>query len=126
MNISATQFDGKDIRRVYDEASETWWFSVVGVVQVLTESRSARRYWSDLKRKLAQEAGSEQLSEKIVQLNFLLPVLRLGWLGEWTPINPFQNLSSFTPHEFCSGFVILRSHLLLIAKATSRTNSGPL
>jgi hypothetical protein len=48
MNISATQFDGKDIRRVYDEASETWWFSVVGVVQVLTESRSARRYWSDL------------------------------------------------------------------------------
>jgi hypothetical protein len=68
MNISATQFDGKDIRRVYDEASETWWFSVVDVVQVLTDSRSARRYWSDLKRKLAQEAGSEQLYEKIVQL----------------------------------------------------------
>ena len=68
MNISAAQFDGKDIRRVYDEASETWWFSVVDVVQVLTDSSNARRYWSDLKRKLAQEAGSEQLYEKIVQL----------------------------------------------------------
>jgi len=68
MNISAAHFDGKDIRRVYDEASETWWFSVVDVVQVLTDSSSARRYWSDLKRKLAQEAGSEQLYEKIVQL----------------------------------------------------------
>ncbi|PUE50984.1 hypothetical protein B9Z47_04525 [Limnohabitans sp. 2KL-1] len=68
MNIAATHFDGKDIRRVYDEASETWWFSVVDVVQVLTDSSSARRYWSDLKRKLAQEAGSNQLYEKIVQL----------------------------------------------------------
>jgi hypothetical protein len=68
MNIAAAHFDGKDIRRVYDEASETWWFSVVDVVQVLTDSSSARRYWSDLKRKLAQEAGSNQLYEKIVQL----------------------------------------------------------
>lgn len=68
MNIAATHFDGKDIRRVYDEASETWWFSVVDVVQVLTDSSNARRYWSDLKRKLAQEAGSNQLYEKIVQL----------------------------------------------------------
>jgi DNA-damage-inducible protein D len=68
MNISAAQFDGKAIRRVYDEASETWWFSVVDVVQALTDSSNSRRYWSDLKRKLAQEAGSEQLYEKIVQL----------------------------------------------------------
>ncbi|PUE21277.1 Bro-N domain-containing protein [Limnohabitans sp. WS1] len=68
MNIAAAHFDGKDIRRVYDEASETWWFSVVDVVQVLTDSSNARRYWSDLKRKLAKEAGSEQLYEKIVQL----------------------------------------------------------
>lgn len=37
MNISAAQFDGKAIRRVYDEARETWWFSVVDVVQVLTD-----------------------------------------------------------------------------------------
>ena len=63
-----SQFDGQSIRRVFDEDSETWWFSVIDVVQVLTESKSAKRYWSDLKRKLAQEAGSSQPYEEIVQL----------------------------------------------------------
>ncbi|MDZ7938439.1 MAG: Bro-N domain-containing protein [Rhodoferax sp.] len=68
MKIMPTDFDGQSIRRVFDEDSETWWFSVVDVVQVLTESKSAKRYWSDLKRKLAQEAGSEQPYEEIVPL----------------------------------------------------------
>jgi len=73
MKILPTEFDGQAIRRVYDETTETWWFSVIDVVQVLTESNNARRYWSDLKRKLAQEAGSEQLYEKIVQLKLTAP-----------------------------------------------------
>lgn len=68
MKISPAQFDGQSIRRVYDEATDTWWFSVVDVVQVLTDSNNARRYWSDLKRKLAQEAGTEQPYEEIVRL----------------------------------------------------------
>ena len=68
MKILPAEFDGQSIRRVYDEAAEVWWFSVVDVVQVLTESKSAKRYWSDLKRKLAQEAGSAQPYEEIVQL----------------------------------------------------------
>lgn len=73
MKILPTRFDGRDIRRVYDEATDTWWFSVIDVVQVLTDSSNARRYWSDLKRKLAQEAGSEQPYEKIVQLKLPSP-----------------------------------------------------
>jgi DNA-damage-inducible protein D len=68
MKILPTDFDGQSIRRVFDEATEIWWFSVVDVVQVLTQSKSAKRYWSDLKRKLAQEVGSEQPYEEIVQL----------------------------------------------------------
>lgn len=68
MKVSPASFDGQSIRRVFDEATETWWFSVIDVVQVLTESKSAKRYWSDLKRKLAQEAGSGQPYEEIVQL----------------------------------------------------------
>ncbi|MEY4589963.1 MAG: hypothetical protein RL497_2039 [Pseudomonadota bacterium] len=71
MNILPTDFDGQAIRRVYDEETETWWFSVIDVVQVLTQSSNANRYWSDLKRKLAQEAGSEQPYEKIVRLKML-------------------------------------------------------
>jgi DNA-damage-inducible protein D len=73
MKILPTEFDGKSFRRVYDEATETWWFSVIDVVQVLTKSTYANRYWSDLKRKLAQEAGSEQPYEKIVRLKLTAP-----------------------------------------------------
>ena len=43
------EFDGHAIPRVYDEATETRWFSVIDVVQVLTDSANARRYGSDLK-----------------------------------------------------------------------------
>jgi DNA-damage-inducible protein D len=64
MNIAAAQFDGKDIRRVYDEPSETWWFSVVDVVQVLTlqaDYQTARKYWNKLKNRLDKE-GSESVT----------------------------------------------------------------
>ncbi len=73
MKIPPTNFDGQAIRRLYDEDTETWWFSVIDVVQVLTDSTYANRYWSDLKRKLAQEAGSEQAYEKIVRLKLTAP-----------------------------------------------------
>jgi len=54
-------FEEHEIRRVYDEASETWWFSVVDIVQVLTQAidyQAARKYWKVLKGRLDKE-GSE-------------------------------------------------------------------
>lgn len=59
-------FEDKKIRTVWDDLREEWYFSVVDIIAVLTESAVPRRYWSDLKRKLGAE-GSE-LYEKIVQL----------------------------------------------------------
>lgn len=59
-------FEGKQIRRLWDDRSEKWYFSVVDVVSVLTGSSIPRRYWSDLKISLKNE-GSE-VYEKIVQL----------------------------------------------------------
>ncbi len=59
-------FEDKKIRTQWDAEKEDWYFSVVDVVAVLTESKIPRNYWSDLKRKLKQE-GSE-LHEEIVQL----------------------------------------------------------
>ena len=73
MKILPTAFDGQPIRRVYDEETEVWWFSVIDVVQVLTESTNANRYWSDLKRKLAEESGTAQPYEKIVRLKLQAP-----------------------------------------------------
>jgi len=59
-------FESKRIRSVWVEKEEKWYFSVVDVIEVLTESDRHRKYWSDLKSKLAKE-GSE-LSAKIGQL----------------------------------------------------------
>ena len=59
-------FEGLKIRIVWDDEKEKYFFSIVDVIQVLTDSNIPRRYWSDLKRKLAAE-GSE-VYEKIVQL----------------------------------------------------------
>ncbi|MBC5583899.1 phage antirepressor protein [Eggerthella sp. NSJ-70] len=59
-------YEDSRIRALWNDDEEEWYFSVVDVVAVLTESSNPRRYWSDLKRKL-QEEGS-QLYDKIVQL----------------------------------------------------------
>ncbi|HZJ84877.1 MAG TPA: hypothetical protein VFD02_04910 [Syntrophomonadaceae bacterium] len=56
----------KRIRTAWDEEGEEWYFSVVDVVGVLTDSKEPRRYWSDLKIKLKNEGN--QLYDKIVQL----------------------------------------------------------
>lgn len=58
-------FEEHAIRRVYDEASETWWFSVVDIVQVLTQQpdyQAARNYWKVLKNRLSKE-GSESVTK---------------------------------------------------------------
>jgi DNA-damage-inducible protein D len=54
------------IRRQWHDGR--WFFSVVDVVAVLTDSDTPRRYWSDLKRKLANVEGFSELYAKIVQL----------------------------------------------------------
>ncbi len=59
-------FEDKQIRSVWNSEQEDYYFSVVDVIEALTESSRARKYWSDLKRKLKEE-GSE-LSEKVGQL----------------------------------------------------------
>ena len=53
-------FEGHEIRRSFDEATETWWFSVVDIVQVLTQqpdSKTARKYWNKLKERLGKEGS---------------------------------------------------------------------
>lgn len=65
MKILPTEFDGKPIRRVYDEETETWWFSVIDVVQVLTQQvdyQAARKYWNKLKERLVTE-GSQLVTD---------------------------------------------------------------
>ena len=59
-------FESNQVRTVWNEEEEQWYFSVVDVIEVLAGTDRGRKYWSDLKAKLKKE-GSE-LSEKIGQL----------------------------------------------------------
>ncbi len=62
-------FEEKKVRTVWDDETEEWYFSIIDVVEVLTDTDRPRKYWNDLKKKLKLE-GSE-LSEKIGQLKLL-------------------------------------------------------
>lgn len=59
-------FEGKEIRSVWDSEKEDYYFSVVDVINVLTESPRPRKYWNALKTKLDNEGS--QLSSKLGQL----------------------------------------------------------
>jgi hypothetical protein len=59
-------FNQKTVRRHWDADQELWYFSIVDVVEILTESPRPRKYWNALKTKLKEE-GSE-LSQKVGQL----------------------------------------------------------
>src|ERR1700733_61661 len=65
MNNSLVPFEGQSIRRAYDEKTETWYFSVVDIIQVLTQQpdfQAARNYWKVLKNRLSKE-GSESVTK---------------------------------------------------------------
>ena len=58
-------FEGYKIRRLYDEKTETWFFSVVDIVQALIQQpdfQAARNYWKVLKNRLNKE-GSETVTK---------------------------------------------------------------
>ena len=61
---SLTVFEDYNIRRVYDEKSEIWYFSVVDIIQALIQQpnyQTARKYWNKLKERLSKE-GSQTVT----------------------------------------------------------------
>lgn len=57
-------FEEYNIRRLYDEKSETWFFSVIDIIQALTQQvdyQTARKYWNKLKERLKKE-GNESVT----------------------------------------------------------------
>ena len=60
VKIMPAIFEEREIRRLYDEKTETWFFSVVDIIQVLTQQpdyQAARNYWKVLKNRLAKEGS---------------------------------------------------------------------
>ncbi|WP_392420003.1 Bro-N domain-containing protein [Capnocytophaga canis] len=69
MENSIKIFEQRKVRSQWDEQQEKWWFSIVDVIEVLTESPNPRKYWSVLKTRLKKE-GSE-LATNCSQLKML-------------------------------------------------------
>ena len=63
-------FENKRIRTAWDEEKEQWYFSVVDVVGVLTESdyQTARKYWKNIKSRMLREGANFQLVTDCYQL----------------------------------------------------------
>jgi hypothetical protein len=62
---SLAVFEGKRIRRHYNEATNTWYFSIIDIVQVFIQQpdyQAARKYWNKLKERLKKE-GSESVTK---------------------------------------------------------------
>ena len=64
-------FEKQPVRAVWDEEGERWWFSVVDIVGVLTDSPNPRKYWSVLKTRLKQEGN--ETATNCSQLKLLMP-----------------------------------------------------
>ncbi len=64
MHNDLSMFEEHQIRRIYDEETESWLFSVIDIVKVLTtqaDYQTARKYWNKLKERLLKE-GNESVT----------------------------------------------------------------
>lgn len=59
-------FKGKEVRQVFH--NNEWFFSIVDVIEAVTESPSPSRYWSELKKQLSEDEGFSELFGNIEQL----------------------------------------------------------
>jgi len=64
-------FENRQVRTVWNEEEEEWYFSIVDVVAVLTDSPNPRKYWSVLKTRLKQEGN--ETATNCSQLKLLMP-----------------------------------------------------
>lgn len=72
--ISIRFFDDREVRAVWDEKNNKWWFSVLDIIAVLADQddyKKARNYWKYLKAKLKKE--NSQVVSDTTQLKLLAP-----------------------------------------------------
>lgn len=61
MKTDISIFEEAKIRRVYDEKTEIWYFSIVDIIRILTDSVNPQAYWRKLKERLKRE-GNESVT----------------------------------------------------------------
>lgn len=58
-------FEDQKIRTAWDEEKEEWYFSIVDVVSVLTESADGRKYWNKLKQRMIKEGNEGAVKKQL-------------------------------------------------------------
>ena len=85
--LNIKPFESKKIRPVWNEEEQKWYFSVVDVIEALTDSDKPRDYWYRLKRREKESSGIE-LSTFCRQLNLsVCPVQLSDISGQLTTLN---------------------------------------
>jgi cell filamentation protein len=67
--ISIRFFDNREVRAIWDDTHSKWWYSIVDIISILTESANPRKYWSVMKTRLKKDEN--QLTAKCSQLKLL-------------------------------------------------------
>lgn len=67
--ISIRFYDNKEVRAIWDEVNSKWWFSVVDIIAVITDSPRPRVYWGTLKSRIKKQ--NNQLYSKCIQLKLI-------------------------------------------------------
>lgn len=64
--VSIRFFDDREVRAIWDEQNSKWWYSIIDIIAILTDSKSSRKYWSVMKIRLKKDWN--QLTTKCSQL----------------------------------------------------------
>ena len=104
-------FEEKKIRTVWDDEQEKWYFSIVDVVSILTESTDGRKYWNKLKQRLKEEGNEtvtncHQLKMQAVdgKMNLKINSKIIQQINDMKTISNKQLTIQVSPHgaELCS------------------------
>lgn len=67
--VSIRFFDDREVRALWDDENSKWWFSIVDIIAILTESTNPRKYWSVMKTRLKKQWN--ELTTKCSQLKLI-------------------------------------------------------
>lgn len=104
-------FEEKKVRTVWDDEQEKWYFSIVDVVSILTESTDGRKYWNKLKQRLKEEGNEtvtncHQLKMQAVdgKINLKINSKIIQQINDMKTISNKQLTIQVSPHgaELCS------------------------
>ena len=104
-------FEEKKVRTVWDDEQEKWYFSIVDVVNILTESTDGRKYWNKLKQRLKEEGNEtvtncHQLKMQAVdgKMNLKINSKIIQQINDMKTISNKQLTIQVSPHgaELCS------------------------